>query len=76
MAEGITLGLSDLSKLSINVKLRTNNKGKTKMGSRLPAGTKTYHLKSKISKIHFRWNLSSNKGLLDLKMSKNRIQKL
>ena len=40
----------------------------------LPAGTKTYHLKSKISEIHFRWNLSLNKGLLDLKMSINGIQ--
>ena len=46
------------------------------MGTILPAGTKTHHLKSKISEIHFRWNLSSNEELLDLKMSKNGIQKL
>ena len=51
-----------------------NNKGKTKVEAILPAGTKTYHLKSKISKIHFRWSLRSNKGLLDLKMSINGIQ--
>ena len=45
------------------------------MDSRLPAGTKTYHLESKNSEIHSGWNLSSNKGLLDLEMSKNEIQK-
>ena len=46
------------------------------MGAKLLVGTKTHHLESKILEIHFRWNLSLNKELLDLKMSKNGIQKL
>ena len=53
-----------------------NNNGKNKMEAILPARIKTPHLKSRISEIHFRWNLSLNKELLDLKMSKNGIQKL
>ena len=53
-----------------------NHNGKTKMEALLPARIKTLLLKSRISEIHFRWNLSLNKELLDLKMSKNGIQKL